>query len=317
MSVNHLDVRHYEWHIIVNPNAHEKKCLNRWEKVSGLLDARGIRYVMHPADAIGRGTEVARALCAEGHRHLMAVGGDGTINEVVDGIFKSGVDTRDVYLAVLPLGRGNDWARTHHFATEVPENVDILEDGSFMQHDIGRVQTLREGNAVSDRHFINIAGFGFDAEVIYDVTHNKPHFLGISVYVLGLLRTIFRYKSKPLTISARNIQFTNNTFLMVAALCQYNGGGMRQAPMAVPDDGLLDVVAIPNVNFWTLLRNFSKIFSGDHIKSIKGIRTWQTEQLEIVSDDFLRGEVEGELLETGNYRVELLPRALNVLTHLK
>jgi len=317
MSVNHLDVHEYEWQIIINPNAREKKCLNQWERVSSLLNTRGIRYVMHPADSVGRGVELARDLCLQGCRHLMAVGGDGTINEVVDGIFQSGASPHEVYLAILPLGRGNDWARTHHFAKEISDNVDILDKGAFMLHDIGRVMTLRQGKEVADRHFINIAGFGFDAEVIYDVTHNKPHFLGISVYILSLIRSIFHYKSMPLSISAPNFKFNGRTFLTVAALCQYNGGGMRQAPMAIPDDGLLDVVAIPNVNLWTIITNFKKIFSGDHIKSIKGVQTWRTDTLEILSDGFLKGEVEGELLETGNYKIKVLPRALNVLTNLK
>lgn len=316
MSTNHLDVHNYEWQVVVNPNACEGKCLKLWNEVSSLLTQKNIKCVLHQADAAGKGTLIARQLCAEGHRHLIAVGGDGTVNEVVNGIFLSGVDPKEVFLSILPLGRGNDWARTHRFSTNNDENVRIFDAGHFIQHDIGVVQTSHNGMELAKRYFINIAGFGFDAEVIYDVTHKKPHFLGISVYILSLIRTIFSFRSQPVEVVAPNFQFSGKTFLMVAAICQFNGSGMRQAPMAVPDDGFLDVVVVPKVSNWTVFKNFKKIFSGDHIHTIKSIKTCKTDHLEISSTDLLRGEVEGELLITGNYRVEVIPGALNVLTNL-
>ena len=316
MSTNYLDVRDYEWQVVINPNACEKKCLKYWQPVSELLTQNGIKYTLHQADAIGKGIDVARQLCAEGHRYLIAVGGDGTLNEVVNGILQSGVDAKEVYLAVLPLGRGNDWARTHKFSTENRENVSIFTEGKFMRHDVGKVKTCNGETEISGRYFINIAGFGFDAEVIYDVTHNKPHFLGISVYILSLIRTIFSFRSQPVRIQAPEFQFNDKTFLMVAAICQYNGGGMRQAPMAVPDDGFMDVVVVPKVSNWTVFKNFKKIFSGDHIHTIKNIKTCKTDYLEVSSTDLLRSEVEGELLTTGNYKIEVIPGALNVLTNL-
>lgn len=316
MSTNYLDVHNYEWQVIVNPNACEGKCLKLWNAVSNLLSQKSIKCVLHQADSAGKGMDIARQLCVEGHRHLMAVGGDGTVNEVVNGIFQSGVDTQEVYLSILPLGRGNDWARTHHFSSDNVENVRILEQGRFMQHDIGLVKTCKNGSEIFQRYFINIAGFGFDAEVIYDVTQNKPHFLGISVYILSLIRTIFSYRSRPVTIQAPDFQYDNKTFLMVAGICQYNGGGMRQAPMAVPDDGLLDVVVVPKVSNWTVFKNFKKIFTGEHVKSIEGIKTCRVDHLAIKAQDLLRGEVEGELLPTGDYWIGVVPQALNVLTNL-
>lgn len=316
MSTNYLDIHNYEWQVVVNPNACEGKCLELWNDVSVLLAQKNIKCVLHLADAVGKGTLLARQLCAEGHRHLIAVGGDGTINEVVNGIFMSGVDTKEVYLSILPLGRGNDWARTHQFSADNNENVRIFDEGRFMQHDIGVVNTFHDDKELARRYFINIAGFGFDADVIYDVTHNRPHFLGISVYILGLIRTIFRYRSKELSVNATDFHFGGKSFLMVAALCQYNGGGMRQAPMALPDDGLLDVVIIPKVSNWTVFKNFKNIFKGTHVKAIAGIQTFRTGSLEIASETLLRGEVEGELLMTGTYRINVLPGALNVLTHV-
>lgn len=316
MATNNLNVTQFTWQVILNPNAREKKCMDAWNDVEKLLQEKGIQYVLHLADARLKGIETARQLCLDGHRHLMVLGGDGTVNEVVNGICESGVALNEVFLAVMPVGRGNDWARTHKFSTEISQNLNIFLKGYFMQHDIGVVRSFEQNEEKAHRYFINIAGFGFDAEVIYDVTFRKPHFLGISVYVLSLLRCLSRYKSQRVDVSGPGFHFQDKSFLMVAGICQYNGGGMRQVPMAVPDDRKLDVVVVPNVRNSTVVANVSKIFKGTHIHAIKGIRTYQTDRLEVKSDTLLRSEVEGELLSTGDYRVELVPQALNVLTNL-
>lgn len=316
MAKNFIDVTQFTWQVILNPNAREQKCQEIWQSIEKLLQEKNVQYVLHLADARLKGIETARQLCVDGHRHLMVLGGDGTINEVVNGICESGVALSEVCLAVMPVGRGNDWARTHNFSTEIGENMDIFLKGNFMQHDIGVVKTLQNGEEIAHRYFINIAGFGFDAEVIHDVTHNKPHFLGISVYILSMLRCLFRYKSQQVDLKASDFRYQDKSFLMVVGICQYNGGGMRQVPMAVPDDRKLDVVVVPKVSGITVIANVKQIFEGTHIHTIKGICTCRADKVEIKSDTLLRSEVEGELLTTGDYRVELVPQALNVLTNL-
>ena len=311
-----IDVADFEWQVVANPNALGKRSLEHWPSISGIMSSKGIRHVLHRAESTGKGIEIARKLCAEGHRHLMVLGGDGTINEVVNGICESGVPLNAVYLAVMPVGRGNDWARSHNYSTKVDGNMEIFFHGRFIQHDIGMVRTIYDDVEKAHRYFINIAGFGFDAEVIYDVTHNKPRFLGISVYILSLLRTVFSFRSQPIVVQAPDLQFDGKSFLMVAGICQYNGGGMRQVPMAVPDDGLLDVVVVPDVSLWTVFKHFKKIFAGNHIHAIEGIKTCRVSHLEVSSEKLLRGEVEGELLPTGNYIIEVVPQKLNVLTNL-
>lgn len=318
MNIETIPVLDYTWHVIANPNACEHKSMNRWSIVSKRFDEVGLKYELHKTDSKGKGIEKAAQLCREGCKHLVVVGGDGTINEVVNGIMTSGVDVQDVCLAVLPLGRGNDWARTHHYPTKVEECIETFLRGSFLRHDIGQVQTFREGSEVAKRFFINIAGFGFDAEVIYDTTYNKPHFLGISVYILSVLRCLFGYKSPVVEVNAPGFSFKTRVFLMVAAICQYNGGGMRQAPDAIPDDGQLDVVIIPKVGPLRVLRLMLHVFSGKHIEKSKGlIRVCRSQEALIASETLCRGEVEGELLETGVYKVSIVPRAFRVLTNMQ
>ncbi len=312
-----LNVQDFTWHVIINPNACDRKCFHRWNEVSDKLTAAGVNYELHKAEGLNMGMETAKNLCTEGVRHLIVVGGDGTINEVVNGIMLSGVDPREVYLAVLPLGRANDWARTHNFPSNYLDTVDVFLKGNFMHHDIGKVQTLQQNEVKAERYFANIAGFGFDAEVIYDVNYNKPRFMGISVYLLSLVRSLFSYKSVPVRVQGPGIDYHGESFFMVAAICQYNGGGMCQAPMAKPNDGKMDVVFIPKVSKFRVMTLVKPLFKGKHIEKVKHlVKVHQTPEVLIKTDQLFRAEVEGELLETGDYKVSLIPKSLNMLTNI-
>ena len=309
-------VEDHLWYVVVNPNACDSHCFDNWPKVSAALDEAGIRYEMHISDTQGSGMMAARRICEQGGRHIMVIGGDGTINEVVNGIFLSGVDTKEVFLAVMPLGRGNDWARAHNFPTDLEHVMEVFRRGHFLRHDIGRVTSVRENEEPFYRYFINIAGFGFDAEVIYDVTYNKPHFAGISVYMLSLARMLFRYKSQPLRVQSPDFSYDGQTFMRVAAIGKYTGGGMCQAPESIADDGVCDVVIIPKVSNLRVIANVKNLSDGSHVKKIKGIQSFRTASLTIESDCPVRGEVEGELLPVGRYDLDILPNSLNVLTNL-
>lgn len=312
--MTNLRIEDHCWHIILNTNANEKKCERNWMPVAELLERRNINHELHVVRNPSEGVATAKSLCQSGIRHIVAAGGDGTINEVVNGIFTAGIDTREVWMAVLPLGRGNDWVRTHHYPKTIAEVVETWRDGNFIQHDIGKVTSRTNGKNYS-RYFINIAGFGFDADVIYDVTHNPPHLFGLNIYKLSLLKSLFSHKPTAIQASAKeDFNFNGEVFMVIAAICQYNGGGIREAKYAVPDDGLLDLIVIPKMSIPKVLKHLKNMTSGNHIDTIEGIRMIQTTQADLTSDDLFRGEVEGELLRPGNYHIELIPNALNVLT---
>lgn len=314
-EMTHLRIEDHCWHIILNTNANEKKSERNWKPVAKLLERRNIRYELHTVRHPGEGIETARRLCNNGIRHLVAAGGDGTVNEIVNGIFTADVDTREVWLAVLPMGRGNDWVRTHNYPKTIEEVVETWRDGRFMQHDIGKVTSLIHDGTGYSRYFINIAGFGFDADVIYDVTNNPPHFLGFNVYELSLLKTLFAHRPTAVQVTADGgFNFDGEVFMVIAAICQYNGGGIREAKYAVPDDGFLDLIVVPKMSALQVIGQLKNMKSGDHIDKVKDIIVLKATDVHISSDEPFRGETEGELLFTGNYHIELIPNALNVLT---
>ena len=313
-NITNLRVEDHCWHIILNTNANEKKIERNWRPVAERIEQRNIRYELHIVRNPGEGIATAKSLCESGIRHIVAAGGDGTINEVVNGIFIAGVDPRKVWLAVLPMGRGNDWVRTHHYPKKIEDVIEIWRDGNFMRHDIGKV-TTRTYDKEHSRYFINIAGFGFDAEVIYCLNYDPSHFLGLDVYKLSLLKALFSHKPTAIQVSAaEDFEFNGEVLMVIAAICQYNGSGVREAKHAVPDDGLLDLIVVPKTSVLKVIGQLKNIKSGDHIDKIQGTRVIRTTEVDITSEELFRGEVEGELLIPGNYHIELIPNALNVLT---
>lgn len=314
MPLNNINVADFNWQIILNPNAQDHKGLAHWSEVAADFERHHIRYELHKANGSHKGIDIAQKLCQDGHRHLMVVGGDGTINEVVNGIFTSGVDTREVFLAVIPHGRGNDWARTHHYPEGYLESAEGFLKGNFTLHDVGLTRVFQEEKEIEQRYFININSFGFSAEVIYETVYTKPKFLNISVYILGVFLALFKHKALPVKIQSKEFQYHDKPFLIAVSNCQYHGDGMRQAPEARYDDGLFDVVILPSVGVLTVLLKFRHIFTGKHIHKIKGVQYFRTDKLTIDSSPYVLGEMEGELLSQGRYEIELLPNALNVLT---
>ena len=318
MDMEHLQVKDYCWHILLNINANEKKCEAKWQPIATKLQSVGIRYELHRLTKPGDGIATAKSLCENGIRHLVAGGGDGTLNEVVNGIFTSGVNTREVFLAVLPMGRGNDWIRTHHYPQSPDETIDIWQKGRFLQHDIGIVTSTTPDRRTESRYFINIAGFGFDADVIYDVTYHPPHLFGFNVYILSLLKTLLSHKPKAIQVSTDDgFSFNGKVFMVIAAICQYNGGGIREAKYAVPDDGFIDLIVIPKMRIPPVIAQLRNMQSGDHIDKIEGVRILKISNAQIHSDQNFRAETEGELLPVGDYNISLIPNALNVLTNIE
>jgi YegS/Rv2252/BmrU family lipid kinase len=316
-TTHHINTLEQEWQILLNINANENTLLEKWVAIAQHLKAAGFRYQTHHITAIGEGTATAARLCREGARHIIAAGGDGTINEVVNGIFTSGVETRDVYLAILPMGRGNDTVRTHLYPKNTSECVEILKQGRFLKHDVGLVRVMEGEELVRERHFINIAGFGFDGEVIHNVTYRPKKLPGLSIYMSGLITTLLKRKAPAAHIKSGDKCFDGKIFMAVACICQYNGSGMREAKMADPQDGLMDVIIIPNISAPRVAWHLKDLSKGDHVEKIKIVQHWQTRELTITSDEQVLGEVEGEVLPYGNYQISLIPNSLNVLTNLK
>ena len=208
----------------------------------------------------GHGTRLAREAVEAGARRVVAVGGDGTVNEVVNGLFGS-----DTALAVVPAGTGNDWVRTVGIPRDPSAALEVALNGRLAVTDVGE--------AVGHRYFVNVAGVGFDAEVARCIAeaHGVIAKLGPTPrYIVSILKTFFGYHGADVaaTVDGEERRL-DKMFLMAIAVARYYGSGMMIAPDAEIDDGMFDIVWGKDVRMWELPAIMKRIFKGAHLSHPK------------------------------------------------
>lgn len=310
-----LFVNQYNWQVFLNKNAMRTRSVDYWQNIENGLTAANITFECHYASTFEEDIASIQVCYRKGHRHFIVVGGDGTLNFFIDALMNTGVEIKDVYLALIPLGTGNDWARSHHYPSTIDEVLKMFLRGRFIPHDVGRVE-ISTPKEKKIRHFINIAGFGFDAEVIQNTKSKSARFLENYVYIVTLLKTLFSYKSKKVHFEIDDVEFVRDSFTIAVGLNQFNGNGMRQCPNAQCNSGFFDVVVIQKVGFFKVLRNVGRLFKGTHVGCMKEVENWQAKRVRMVSSSKFLGEVEGEMLPQGDYTLTNLPQTIYVLSEL-
>jgi YegS/Rv2252/BmrU family lipid kinase len=245
------------WFAIVNPAAGRKGGRD-WEAIERTL--RDSRIPLEPirTEGPGHGEELARRALREGRRRILAVGGDGSVNEVVQGIMTAGLaDTREVTLAVAPQGTGNDWARSLGVDRDPGEIALSLGIGHRMLHDVGAIDFPATGDP--RRWFINVAGAGYDAYVTERVPRPVPSAL---TYLHGALTGLATYRSPRFTITSDHGRIEDRLLLAFVANGRYCGNRMHVAPPACMDDGLFDMVWIRELSIGQVLVRLPILYNG-------------------------------------------------------
>lgn len=288
------------WSVILNPKASSGKCAKHWPQIKDLLEKHGLDFEVHRTEYPQHAIELAREAVKGGSRQLLAVGGDGTVNEVVNGLFtQDSVDTTEVVISQIPVGTGNDWGRTVGIPKSYEDAVKALKEGKTIVQDIGYVDFSDEGNKVR-RYFANIGGMGFQAFVGIIANERKAEGKGgIMGYVNALVSSLIKYKALPARYYVDGVEKGDtDVFSVAVGICQYNGGGMKQCPDAIYDDGLLDLTMIHNLSKGKVLRNVPNLFTGKFIKN-KEVFQFRGKEIRIESEDLLL-EVDGENIGKGS-----------------
>ncbi len=306
--------------VIVNPTASNGSAGARWHALAPLVQQTWPDETIEIAQTTARGHATAIAAQAAGHARVLSVGGDGTINEVVNGLMSIAPDARPP-LGLIPCGTGGDFARTFGLPTDANAAIAQLRGATPRPIDIGECAHM-SGRALSTRYFANIAGLGFDAAVCAAVeaaalTGRK----GKAVYFWSVFKTLTRLRQHTLKLRTTLDGATQElaTGVCMAAVCngRYFGGGMHVAPDARPDDGAFDVVIIGAMSAFEFARNFLRVYRGTHLShpKVRVLRA-QSLRIEAVPGDSpsVPLEAEGELLGAAPVSIRLLRGALRILT---
>ena len=302
------------WFVIVNPTSGAGHGLKDYPKIAKLLRDNQIYHDAVFTEHQYHATELAVEAVNKGYRKIIVVGGDGTLNEVVNGLFiQKQCEPKDIRLAVIAVGTGNDWVRTFGIPSNYSQAIRAIKEGKTFLQDVGAV-SYTESKFTQTRYMVNVAGLGFDAYVISIFNHWKAKgYKGRWLYIASILKAYFKYKSSGVKISVDGNQIFNNLlFSMAVGICKYNGGGVQQLPKAVADDGLLDITLIKPLHWWHIVFRLRRLFDGG-IYSIGHVKHAQGKHIRIESTPPIRLECDGELMGYTDVEISVVPQAIRVV----
>ena len=301
-----------KWYIVVNPHAGSKKARSDWPQIRKILDKKNFEFESVYTEHRYHATELTIRAIENGYRNFIIIGGDGTLNEVINGIFKQAeVPTTEIKIGVISVGTGNDWGRMYNMPSKYKKQIKIIRKGHTILQDVGQV-THNYHDEKHKHFFINIAGMGFDALVAKKTNIAKQRGIGGAfMYLINLVIGLFQFNYNVISIKkGKDTIFSGKVFSMSIGICSYNGGGMKQLPFAIPDDGLFDVTVIRKTSKIKIVRNISNLYDGSFI-NLKEVETYKGSEFEITStpSKSLYLETDGESLGHSPLYFKIIPKA--------
>ena len=322
-----MDAIKDKWLVVVNVFAASKKAGSVWKKAAVMLEQAGVPYKAMFTGGEDNAIEISRKASAAGYRRFVAVGGDGTVHDVLNGIASyvyssdvSEVVLSDFTLGVLPVGSGNDWVKSTGVPRDVRGAVDVLAEGHTGQQDVVRVSILdRQDHEVVKRvsYMANVGGVGLDARVCEIVNRKKEAGKrGKKLYVGALLYCIrHRVPVRARVICDGEEVFAGKYLSIAFGVGKYSGGGMRQTPLAELGDGLLDIAVIPDIPLMVIAKEVPKLFTGTFhtVSVLTQAKCREVLVIPYSEADAEPVEVDGEVVGRAPVRMEVMSEHINVV----
>lgn len=288
---------------IINPAAGKGKGVKYPEVIREYFKHSKEPYYIEFTKGPGDASKIVKKYVSTDNYRVYSIGGDGTSNEVLNGIVNSSSS-----LAIIPSGSGNDFFR----------NIDDTLDESLLYRTIHGTEKYIDIGKVNDRYFLNVASAGIDAEVVLNSNRFKrmPLFNGLSAYVAGVFYTVFKYKSFNSTIKIDNVKYYKETLLLAVANGKYYGGGMKIAPSAKIDNGYLDIYHIDKANPYRILLLFPLLIKGRH-ESIKEVTYYKSKNVKISSEEGFLLNIDGEISKVREATFGIISDGLKLVVPLK
>lgn len=316
------------WLAIVNPAAGSGKTLAKWRTAEPLLFQHGINYEFETPETKTGSIKLITKACSEGYRKFIAVGGDGTVHNILSTIVEyidktnagnpeEKISLSQFYLAVLPIGSGNDWLKSHNIPAQHPTIIDMISKGSFAPQDIVRAEIIdpNTGKTTKRAYMANVGGYSFDANVCDIVNFQKTKGItGKMLYVNALKKLALVQKPFPTRILCDGKEVYDDMVYSISfGNGRYSGGGLRQTPSAVMDDGLLDMMLVPKIPIWKVFLNIGKLLNG-RAESIRFLHFHKAKQIEVIPHG--QGqlvEIDGDVIGRAPLKLTVLEEQINVL----
>lgn len=299
---------------IVNPVSAGNKTLKEWPVFEIKLKEKGFKFDWIYTEYPEHATIITREVIKSGYDLIVSVGGDGTMNEILNGFFENGNLINDeAKLAVFARGTGCDFIRSFGIKRGFENFVKILEKNEVQKLDVGKVSFLHTSGQVVTKHFLNISDVGLGGETTRRVNKTKKHLKGFLAFLIGAMLTILKYRNKTIELEIDGkIVKSEKINSVIVANAKYFGGGMYISPNSEVNDGLLDIIIIGDFKTLELIRDFHLIYNGKHLTHQK-ISHYKAKKVKITSEPVALLEFDGEQQGTTPAEFEIIQQAVKVL----
>ena len=293
---------------LVNPASANGGTGKRWPELAHRAAQLGLDGTTLFSERPGHLIELAEQAARAGAELVVSVGGDGTLNEVVNGLVRA--DT-SVELATIPLGTGMDFVRTYGIPTRFDDAVLTALKGMTRTIDVGRVSYREWSGAAGERYVANVGSVGMSAAVAQRANGMSKALGGKATFFYALTRVFFEWENTLVSVQLDEERREGRMHDVIVANGQWHGGAMRLAPEAQPDDGLFDVVLIGDVTKRDFVTTAPKLYKGTYLSHPK-IELLRSRAVAVDAPERLPIELDGEQVGTTPVRFEIVPGALRV-----
>jgi len=301
---------------IINPASGNGKAKEYFTTIQSIFSNHKIEFKYAFSDYHKHVYSLVPAFIRNGYRKFIAVGGDGTLNEILNSIIKTDKENSNDYtLGIIPVGTGNDWAKTMEIKANAPKiAIDVLLKNNIIKHDIGLINNEKTNEK---NYFLNIAGFGLDGVIckkLHDKRKEKKKRIGKLWYYYAILRNFLNYKALTINLKFDELNFQKRITFVAIAICKYYGNGFMPAKNANPTDGLFKLTTVDEVSTLGLLNKLRNLFKGkiDHYKEVE---KFNTQNIQASSKQDVYIQADGEFFGVLPATFSILQNKINVITN--
>jgi len=305
-----------KWFVLHNPSSGGWKGQRDWPRINKLLNDLNFSFVTEKTEYKAHALELIKDALHQNFKKFIVIGGDGSLNEAVNAIINFGHQkTEDCVIGYLPVGTGNDWAKTMNIpVNNYKQSLQIILNNKILRQDVGVVNCQKNGQPLQ-RYFMNIASIGFGGAVSkrLETMREKGVKTGKLAYLFSVLRGMFNYKAEKLKFNFNNQVEDSKLYFGAVAICKFFGGGMQPAPHAHPADNLFELTIVDKLNPYQVIKSLRNFYKGK-IEQYQQVNFYKTNHLEVSNTLMpLLIETDGEFIGETPARFSLLANKINVI----
>ncbi len=288
-----MSVEPEKWGVIYNPKAGTRKVQKRWKKIKEYMDSKSVSYDYMQSEGFGSVERLAGILANNGYKTIVIVGGDGALNDAINGIMSSHAENkREIAIGIIPNGIGNDFAKYWEISTEYKEAVDCIINNRHRKIDVGYCNYYN-GQKHITRYFLNAINIGLGARIV-KITDQTKRFWGVKFlsYLMAFISLFFERKLYRVHLKINGEHIRGR----IMTICVGNAWGYGQVPSAVPYNGWLDVSVIHRPQLLQLVSGLWMLIQG-RILNHKVVVPFRTQKVKVLRAKNASVDLDGRILE--------------------